>query len=263
MQGLVCLGRDGWWIAAVLLAVLLQEVADRRGLHDDPGAAAGERGRAALEDLDVPARVPQDQRGGQAADRAADHDGAQPKPPDPDRTVRRRPYNRSPVATLDAGDAGFRRRVASLVEWICGERPEQLRHMWFGMASTTFDAILSERSVIVRCNSNLGAFDATRANLEVLGGLGLPVPRILAAGAITDAGPPFVAKPARAQDFADVPLADPGNRLGYPAAGAGLGPGLNDSIVFARCFNELPSFPDIVGNGFFDVHILARLHCPN
>jgi len=81
--------------------------------------------------------------------------------------------------------------VASLVEWICGERPEQLRHMWFGMASTTFDAILSERSFIVRCNSNLGAFDATRANLEVLGGLGLPVPRILAAGAITDAGPPF------------------------------------------------------------------------
>lgn len=50
------------------------------------------------------------------------------------------------------------------------------------MASTTFEAALTGRSVIVRTSSDPHAFDATSANLEALAALGLPVPHVLRAG---------------------------------------------------------------------------------
>src|SRR5437588_7950606 len=51
-------------------------MADRGRLDHDPGAAARERGGAALEHMHVPALVPEDERGGDAAHRPADHDRA-------------------------------------------------------------------------------------------------------------------------------------------------------------------------------------------
>ena len=39
--------------------------------------------------------------------------------------------------------------------------------------------------------------------------------------------------------------------------------GLDDSVVLAGRFDDLAAFPDVVRNGLFDVHILARLHCPD
>ena len=39
--------------------------------------------------------------------------------------------------------------------------------------------------------------------------------------------------------------------------GAALEAVLNDGLVFFRCVCKLSSFPDVVGNGFFDVSVLA------
>ena len=78
-----------------------------------------------------------------------------------------------------------------------------------------------------------------------------------------DAASPCVTKSTRTQNLANVPFAHPGNRLGNAAAGARLSAGLHDAIVFARRFNKLPTLPDIVGNGLFDVNIFAGLDGPN
>jgi len=45
--------------------------------------------------------------------------------------------------------------------------------------------------------------------------------------------------------------------------GAALGAGLDDLLVFAGGVHELAAFPDVVGDGFLDVNILARLHGPD
>jgi aminoglycoside phosphotransferase (APT) family kinase protein len=81
--------------------------------------------------------------------------------------------------------------VALLVERTCGQRPLSLSHMWFGMANTTFDAALTDKSVIVRTNFDTEAFKPTCANLKVLGRLGLPVPRLLAKGVAANSTRPF------------------------------------------------------------------------
>jgi hypothetical protein len=45
--------------------------------------------------------------------------------------------------------------------------------------------------------------------------------------------------------------------------GTFLGPGLHDAVVLAGGLDHLAAFPDIVGNGLFDVYVLARLAGPD
>jgi aminoglycoside phosphotransferase (APT) family kinase protein len=53
--------------------------------------------------------------------------------------------------------------------------------MAFGHNSVTFDVALPGRNVIVRTNTRTAVFAHTERNLTILGDLGLPVPRVLAA----------------------------------------------------------------------------------
>src|ERR1041385_56839 len=79
-----------------------------------------------------------------------------------------------------------------------------------------------------------------------------------------DARAPFVAQATRSQDFANVPFAQPLNGfVDSRPARAGLRAGLNDAVVFAGGFDELASFPDIVGNRFLDVDVFTGLHGPD
>lgn len=81
-------------------------------------------------------------------------------------------------------------QVRALVRGALGEEAGAVTHQSFGHQSLTFDVALAGRSVIVRTNSNTEAFAATERNLATLAGLGLPVPRVLAAD-LTGEGLPF------------------------------------------------------------------------
>src|SRR5215471_9539591 len=81
-------------------------------------------------------------------------------------------------------------------------------------------------------------------------------------GHSSDAGPPFVAEAASADDFSNVTLAQPLNGFGNPMAGPTLCSGLDDTIVFSRRLNYLSTLPNLVRDRFFDVHILAGLDRP-
>ena len=72
-------------------------------------------------------------------------------------------------------------QVRVLVRAALGEEARAVRHQDFGHRSLTFDVALAGHSVIVRTNDNAGTFAATGRNLAALAGLGLPVPRVLAA----------------------------------------------------------------------------------
>lgn len=72
-------------------------------------------------------------------------------------------------------------QVRALVQGALGEEALAITHQDFGHQSLTFDVALAGRSVIVRTNDDAGAFAATERNLATLAGLGLPVPRVLAA----------------------------------------------------------------------------------
>ncbi len=72
-------------------------------------------------------------------------------------------------------------QVQALVREALGEEAGAVRHQDFGHRSLTFDVALAGRSVIVRTHEDAGAFAATEHNLATLAGLGLPVPRVLAA----------------------------------------------------------------------------------
>src|SRR5712672_2833998 len=78
-----------------------------------------------------------------------------------------------------------------------------------------------------------------------------------------DAGAAFVAKAAGPQDFPDVSFTDPFNGFGDSGAVAGLGAGLYNSVVFAGGGDDLTSFPNVMGYGLFEVHVLAGLDRPN
>jgi len=86
-----------------------------------------------------------------------------------------------------AGRAGL---VRALVQGALGEEPVAVTHQDFGHQSVTFDVTLPSRSIIVRTNDDAKAFAATGRNLGRLAGLGLPVPRVLAAD-LTGECPPF------------------------------------------------------------------------
>ena len=77
-----------------------------------------------------------------------------------------------------AGRAGL---VRDLVRDTLGEEPSAVTHQDFGHQSLTFDAALTGRRVIVRTNDDAHAYAKTAHNLATLAGLGLPVPRVLAA----------------------------------------------------------------------------------
>ena len=72
-------------------------------------------------------------------------------------------------------------QVRALVRGVLGEELLAVTHQDFRHRSLTFDVALAERSIIVRTNDNTEVFAATERNLAALAGLGLPVPRVLAA----------------------------------------------------------------------------------
>jgi aminoglycoside phosphotransferase (APT) family kinase protein len=59
--------------------------------------------------------------------------------------------------------------------------PLHASRMTFGHSSVNFDVALADRNVIVRTNARAEVFAHTARNLAILGDLGLPVPRVLAA----------------------------------------------------------------------------------
>lgn len=81
-------------------------------------------------------------------------------------------------------------QAINLVADALGVHPLSAIHQTFGHNSITFDVELPERNVIVRTNTNPQMFATTERNLAVLGGLGLPVPKILASD-LTQALYPF------------------------------------------------------------------------
>ena len=81
-----------------------------------------------------------------------------------------------PEASEQRADA-----VRALVREALGEEARTIMHQDFGHRSLTFDVGLAGRNVTVRTNTNAEAFAGTAHNLATLAGLGLPVPRVLAA----------------------------------------------------------------------------------
>lgn len=65
------------------------------------------------------------------------------------------------------------------VELALGETPSQLVPQPFGHNSVTFEAVLPDRSVMVRMNADPAEFAATSRNIATLRDLGIPVPTVL------------------------------------------------------------------------------------
>ncbi len=78
-----------------------------------------------------------------------------------------------------------------------------------------------------------------------------------------DGAPRFIAGSAAVFEFPEGAPFQPFDG-GFESAGrAALGPALNDPIVFEGGSCELASFPDGMGNGFFDVDVFPRLGGPD
>lgn len=60
-----------------------------------------------------------------------------------------------------------------------GAAPIRLRHNWFGHGSVVHTAWIGDETVIVRANERAEAFVSTLRNIDVLRGLGIPVPKVL------------------------------------------------------------------------------------
>ncbi len=73
------------------------------------------------------------------------------------------------------------RQVLELVSAVLGAEPLGAAHLPFGHSSVSYDVALPGRNVIVRTNARPEVFARTGHNLAILAGLGLPVPRLLAA----------------------------------------------------------------------------------
>ena len=71
-------------------------------------------------------------------------------------------------------------QVTALIVEVLGVQPVAVIYQSFGHTSVTYEAVLPERSVIVRMNENASVFAATERNLAALARLGLPVPVVLA-----------------------------------------------------------------------------------
>ncbi len=83
---------------------------------------------------------------------------------------------------MTPGDVqGRAEQVRALVHQALGEEASAVTHQDFGHRSLTFDVALAGRNVIVRTHEDAGVYAKTAHNLAVLAGLGLPVPRVLAA----------------------------------------------------------------------------------
>src|SRR5262249_35083504 len=73
----------------------------------------------------------------------------------------------------------------------------------------------------------------------------------------------FVTEATGADNLAKIPVLEPLVSLADAGIGTDLDTSLDNPIVFASCFDELPSFPNVVRNGFFDIHVFAGLNGPN
>src|SRR5439155_6628747 len=80
---------------------------------------------------------------------------------------------------------------------------------------------------------------------------------------LADADTALVTEAPRAEDFSNVPFANPGNAFGNPAARAGLSASLNDAAMFARRFDQLPALPHVVRDGFLHIDVFACLDRPD
>jgi hypothetical protein len=64
-------------------------------------------------------------------------------------------------------------------------------------------------------------------------------------------------------DFSDIALVNPLKGFFQAVIGAALSAGLDDAIIFASGLDELSALPDVVGNGLFQIDILAGLAGPH
>jgi len=74
---------------------------------------------------------------------------------------------------------GMNDKIRKLIESELKETPTKISHMSFGHGSKTYEVELSDKSVILRTNTKASAYVGTAKNIRELGGLGLPVPRII------------------------------------------------------------------------------------
>lgn len=74
------------------------------------------------------------------------------------------------------------KQILELVHGVLGGIAVHAVQMTGGQQSEVWEVTLSESLVILRLNSDLHFFDTTACNLDVLASLGLPAPRVLAAG---------------------------------------------------------------------------------
>src|SRR5690606_29023413 len=78
-----------------------------------------------------------------------------------------------------------------------------------------------------------------------------------------DAGAALVADATGPEEFTEVAFLSPFRSGMEPSGGAALRACLDDALVFARGFDQLAAFEDIVGNRLLHIDILARLRCPD
>jgi len=59
----------------------------------------------------------------------------------------------------------------------------QIIHQPFGHAGITFEVVTGAKSYILKTSDKRSAFEYTSRNIEILGGLGIPVPKVVSSGA--------------------------------------------------------------------------------
>ena len=82
--------------------------------------------------------------------------------------------SRTPVAPI-----GTEALVRGLVTERFGGTIDSIEQMTFGHGSVTYRVALGDTSVIVRTNAKPSVFTGTAVNIEILRGLGMPVPVVL------------------------------------------------------------------------------------
>src|SRR5262249_18353035 len=73
----------------------------------------------------------------------------------------------------------------------------------------------------------------------------------------------LVAQPAGQPNLADLATMDEVHGLAHPRAAAALRSGLANLAGGAGGFDDAPALAHVVADGLLDVHVLARLHCPD
>ena len=144
-------------------------------------------------------------------------------------------------------------------EFGLAEKPPGDVHLMDSLVAEIAVAVIPEPMPVVVKALSLNRGHRRRAAPQIVINVGW---RLLRGIDLADARAGFVTQAAGEDDSAEVTGANPLDGLLDREAGAALGAGLNDSLVFARGFDQLVAFPDFMADGLFHIDIFARLHGP-